>query len=118
MEPKSKSWLKKDIGVINDILFRSALVALCTAGGLCAQGNSSQPEVSPAVKHDVSPPLRGVPAAPHHTDLPPDRPLRPVPANVLENNTPDPVVQSSAPAPFVGATPGLSFAGVGNGDYK
>src|SRR5258708_2006994 len=108
---------KKDIKMTNNILFQSALVALCTAGWLCAQGNSSQPEVSPAVKHDVSPPLRGIPAAPHHTDLPPDRPLRPVPANVLENNARDPVVQSSAPLPFVGTTAGLNFAGVGTGDY-
>jgi hypothetical protein len=86
-----------------NILFRSALVVWCTAGWLCAQGNSSLTEVSPAVKHDVSPPLKEIPAAPHHTDLPPDRPLRPVPANVLQNNAPDPVVQSSA-SPFVGTT--------------
>jgi hypothetical protein len=97
-------------------MFRRASLVLCTAGWLYAQGNSSQPEVSPAVKHDVSPPLRGIPAAPHHTDLPRDRPLRPVPANVLQNNAPDPVVQSSA-SPFVGATSGPNFAGVGTGDY-
>jgi hypothetical protein len=102
--------------VIHTILFRSALVALCTAGWLCAQGNSSKPEVTPEVKHDVSPPLRGIPAAPHHSDLPPDRPLRPVPQRVLQNNAPDPVVQSST-RPLVGATAGLNFAGVGNGDY-
>jgi hypothetical protein len=99
-----------------NILFRSALVVLCTVGWLCAQGNSSQPEVSPAVKHDVSPPLRGIPAAPHHTNFPPDRPLRPVPANVLQNNAPDPVVQSSASS-FVGTVAGLNFAGLGTGDH-
>jgi hypothetical protein len=68
------------------------------------------------VKHDVSLPLQGISAATHHTDLPRDRPLRPVPANVLQNNAPDPVVQSIA-SPFVGTTAGLNFAGVGNGDY-
>src|SRR5579872_3046547 len=104
------------IKMIRTVLFRSALVALCTAGWLCAQGRSPQPEVSPAVKHDVSPPLRGIPSAPHHTALPPDRPLRPVPQSVLQNNAPDPVVQSS-PSPLVGAIGVLNFAGVGNGDY-
>lgn len=45
-----------------------------------------------------------------------EKPLKPVPQNVLSTNGPDPVVQNSASV-AVATSSGLNFAGVGNGDY-
>lgn len=45
-----------------------------------------------------------------------EKPLRPIPQNLIATNAPDPVVQNSAGA-AVATTSGLNFAGVGNGDY-
>ena len=81
-----------------------------------AQDTANQPEVSPAVNHDVSPPLRGMQPSVRGKDAKGDRPLRPIPQNVLQTNASDPVVQSSS-SPFVGTTNGLNFAGIGDGDY-
>jgi len=71
-------------------------------------------EVSPAVHHDVSPPLISIsPRAPRldqHV-----RPVRPLPLAPGQAQ-PDPVLQTTS-APLVGTTAGLNFAGVGNGDY-
>src|SRR5439155_4472960 len=75
------------------------------------------PEVIREVRHDVSPPLASSPSsgpmassASHH-----EHPLRPLPT-VTQADGPDGALQSSA-GPLVATTPGLSFAGVGNGDY-
>ncbi len=84
------------------------------AGGQ-AQSARGQAETSPAIHHDVSPPLRDMSAAPR-SDVPRERPLRPIPANIAARVQPDPVVQTTT-GPSVATTAGLSFAGVGNGDY-
>src|SRR5258708_1580590 len=94
-------------------IFGSALSA--QAAPAQDQGSGTGPvEVSPAVKHDVSPPLRDLPSAPlGHLDKP-DRPLRLT--GTHSPGGPDFPLQLSA-GPAVATTPGLNFAGVGNGDY-
>ena len=90
----------------------SALIGVTRA----AQDDIGRPEVSQAVNHDVSPPLHGMQPSVRGKDAKTEKPLRPIPQNVLQNNAADPVVQFSA-TPFVGTTSALSFAGVGNADY-
>src|SRR5260370_3452032 len=80
--------------------------------GLMAQNGS--PDVSPAVKRDVSPPLREL-KSPPRSDVPRERPLRTIPLGPAASQR-DPVVQTAA-GPLVSTTSGLTFAGVGNGDY-
>ena len=88
-------------------------------GGVEGQGlpgpTSPRVEVTQAIQHDVSPPLRDIRSAPQ-SDVRRERPLRPIPANILAREQPDPVVQSTT-GPTVVSTPGLGFAGVGDGDY-
>ncbi len=71
-------------------------------------------EVSAAVDHDVSPPLRDIPSAPSARRLT-ERPLRMIPGPPGPG-TDAATVQSTAGAPLA-ATPRLGFPGVGNGDY-
>jgi len=72
-------------------------------------------EVSSAVHHDVSPPLWSIPS--HVPRLEPnDRHTRPLPLGPAGQEQPDPVLQST-PSLAVATTAGVSFAGVGNGDY-
>jgi len=92
-----------------------AVATLPVSGALA--GGSSRPtvEVSAAVHHDLSAPLRGLaPAAPTARRLT-ERPLR-----LIGNSGPDQAdgaLQSTAVGPAIASTPGLNFAGVGNGDY-
>jgi hypothetical protein len=80
-----------------------------------ASGDNPRPEVSAAVHHDVSPPLRGMaPASPTARRLT-ERPLRLLGGNASVH--PDGALQSSVAGPAVATTPGLNFPGVGNGDY-
>lgn len=74
-------------------------------------------EVSAAAHSDVSPPLRSIKSAqsPGAEQLR-ERPLRPIPHNELATNGPDTAVQT-APTTKVAAATGLSFPGVGQGDY-
>ena len=91
-------------------------VASSGAYGQAPAGPASPPvEVTAAIQHDVSPPLRDI-RSDRRSDVPREHPLRPIPANVLVHQQPDPVVQSSA-LPNLGVTSGLNFAGVGDGDY-
>jgi hypothetical protein len=73
-----------------------------------------QIEVSPAVQHDVSSPLGNVVSAPSAANLR-ERPLHSL-AFIGTADVADPVVQASFGTSAV-VTAGLSFAGVGNGDY-
>ena len=97
-----------------------SLVALCTITCLPWAASAQTPaaigqvEVSAAVHHDISPPLRDIPSQPRAAGLR-EKPLRLIPRALTAPRT-DPVVQTSAPI-FVAPTPGLNFAGVGNGDY-
>jgi hypothetical protein len=87
------------------------------AQGQSAGGASHGPvEVTPAVHHDVSPPLFSLSSDNPGAEGLREKPLQPIPHNILVNNAPDPVVQSVS-GPLVSTTAGLNFAGVGNGDY-
>ena len=72
-------------------------------------------EVSAAVHHDVSPPLRSIPPQAPRLGLR-EKPVHPLPLGPAGELQPDPVLQTTV-GPAVAITPGLSFAGVGNGDY-
>src|SRR4051794_2174807 len=79
---------------------------------ISAQESHGPLEVNAAVHHDVSPPLRGLsPSAPGAEHLR-ERPLRPIPQNVIATNAPDPVVQASAGSAAT-TTSSANFAGVG-----
>jgi len=81
-----------------------------------AEANIGPPqlEVSAAVQHDVSPPLRNIVSAPSASNLK-EHPIHSL-ALTGPMDAADPVVQ-----PFFGiaatVTAGLSFPGIGNGDY-
>ena len=81
---------------------------------LVAQENNGKPEITPDVKHDVSPPMRQL-RVPPRSDAPRERPLRTIPLGP-GSNQPDPVLQIGSGS-LASTTAGLSFAGVGNGDY-
>src|SRR5215212_8097946 len=101
------------IAVLVGVSFGGALFAPAVGA---APPDNGQVEVSPAVQHDVSPPLRGLSASSPGAENHRERPLRPIPQRDLVNNAPDPAVQAST-GPTVSATSGLNFAGVGQGDY-
>jgi hypothetical protein len=73
-------------------------------------------EVSAAVGHDISRPLREAPAFTGATRVRLKHPIGRF--RTAGPDLADTVVQSApAPAPSAATTPGLNFAGVGNGDY-
>jgi hypothetical protein len=72
-------------------------------------------EVSAAIHHDVSPPLWSIPAQAPRLE-PREKPVHPLPMAPAGQLQPDPVLQTAV-GPAVATTPGLSFAGVGDGDY-
>ena len=85
--------------------------------GLSAVTAFAQVEVQTATHHDVSKPLRDMPTTSRDSSVKMERPLRLLHTPYSTSpNTPDPVLQTSA-LPAAGTTPGLNFAGVGNGDY-
>jgi len=98
------------------------LVGMACGGALYAPAagaalpDNGQVDVSPAVQHDVSPPLRGMSASSPGAENHREKPLRPIPQRDVVNNAPDPVVQASTGS-WVNTTDGLNFAGVGQGDY-
>src|SRR5712692_8605573 len=94
-------------------LLSASLAVLLDPATLHAQ--AAGPEVSAAVAHAVSPPVRDLPTAavtrPFH-EVPLGRPF----PDINYPDVPDGALQGSA-GPLVSTTPGLGFAGVGNGDY-
>jgi hypothetical protein len=74
--------------------------------------------VQSAVAQDVSPPLGSIGSAPQAPGMIPVEPvfLLPSAANFPPNRQVDPAAQQAA-GPLVATSAGLSFAGVGNGDY-
>ena len=86
---------------------------------LAAQSSTHGPvEVSSAMQHDISPPLRSLSSSTRGAEMRREKPLRPIPQNQLVNNAPDGAVQGSSGTPIaVATTTKLNFAGVGNGDY-
>ncbi|MGN6561404.1 MAG: hypothetical protein ACTHMU_01985, partial [Thermomicrobiales bacterium] len=114
---------------MNRIVGKRLLVALClvvlglplalwspTSGALAAP--AAGPEVTPAVHHDTSLPLRDI--APKHATGPQRAiPLRRGATPAVSPKVPaapDPAVQS-APGGLATSTVGLNFPGVGMGDY-
>jgi fibronectin type 3 domain-containing protein len=98
------------IGIVATLFVLVFLLPWSSASGQSVQG---PPEVSPAVRHDVSPPLRDIPPLvdrrpPHEVFLGRIHPSGPL------SSSADTVVQSSA-GPAVATTAGLGFDGVGNG---
>ena len=79
-----------------------------------SEEQSPQAEVKHAIHHDVSPPLRDIQSLPR-AEAQRERPLRSIPNGPFQNQE-DPAVQANV-GPLVGTTPGLNFAGVGEGDY-
>ena len=72
-------------------------------------------EVSAAVHHDVSPPLRNIPPQAPRLERR-QKPVHPLPLAAVGEFQPDAALQST-PGLEVGTTPAFRFAGVGNGDY-
>src|SRR5712671_1150486 len=72
-------------------------------------------EVSPATHHDVSGPLRDAAATPAGAPAFKEHKVHPLPQAPATHNG-DPALQASV-GPLIAVTPGLNFAGVGNGDY-
>ena len=81
-----------------------------------AQTGHGSVESSAAIQHDVSPPLYSMVASSRGAETRREKPLRLIPQNLLVTNGPDTAVQT-LPGPNVATTAGLSFPGVGNGDY-
>jgi len=75
----------------------------------------ANPEVTPAVHSDVSPPLGSIPSKPHSYYLV-DKPHRMIPSGPATAPAPDGALQTTT-GPTIASTTGLNFAGVGNGDY-
>jgi len=72
--------------------------------------------VGNAVHSDVSPPLRDMASAPISSGSKKEKEHKALPIGNAGANRADPVIQSS-PGTALAPTPGLNFAGVGNGDY-
>jgi hypothetical protein len=90
------------------------LVAMLPAAGAIAVEPPGM-EVSAAVRHDVSMPLRGMaPASPTAHQLT-ERPLRLI--GFTGRGQADAAVQAAPAGPAVATASGISFAGVGQGDY-
>jgi len=90
-------------------------VFVLVLSGLPASAQTHGAQVSAAIEHDVSLPLANMPplqpkGGPRTKPLFLTHPGQPSP------NQPDPVVQTSIGS-LATASPGLGFAGVGNGDY-
>ena len=98
------------VGIVATLFVLIFLLPWSSASGQTVQG---PPEVTPAVHHDVSPPLRDIPPlvdrrTPHEKFLGRIHPSGPL------SSSPDPVVQSSG-GPAVATTAGFNFDGVGVG---
>jgi Carboxypeptidase regulatory-like domain/Fibronectin type III domain len=89
---------------------------LAPAGVLAASGDNHGVEVSAAVRHDVSPPLRTIHvSAPSAANLT-ERPLRRV--NPGNGSGPDTALQTTTTTSFSGnTTTGQAFEGIGQGQY-
>ncbi len=96
-------------------LFRAAVgfAALALVGAVLVApsslwAQSGAVEVSAAVHHDVSPPLRSIPPQAPRLGLR-EKPVHPLPLGPAGELQPDPVLQSTV-GPAVATTPGLSSA--------
>src|SRR3989440_12133894 len=101
---------------LSGLLVGSAFLLALASGRAQPQQPVSAPEVQQAIKHDVSPPLRDIAQPPQPRLVREAEPVRRLPVQLSPVQQQDGVVQAVV-GPLVGTTPGLSFAGVGNGDY-
>lgn len=93
----------------------SLTIGFHVATAQAATGNNGNGvEVSAAVQHDVSPPLRDMNAAPLLPTIHGDRPMRLLPAGPGGASPQAPGALQSAPGPQVATTNGLNFNGVGD----
>ena len=97
-------------------VFVGGLLATCAVlgAGQHDRALAGGPTVSPAVKHDVSPPLGLIPPAPRDA-VRRVRPVLPLPLPVLPEQE-DGALQAGE-GPQVGTTDLLNFPGIGDGDY-
>ena len=103
-------------GAAAALLLGSSLIVTAASAGsvLAALPSAGSVQVSAAVHHDVSPPLRGMaPASPSARKLT-EQPIRLT--GRTYPNMPDGALQGSATT-FAATTAGIGFAGVGQGDY-
>lgn len=100
---------------ISSVLIAAAFV-LAFASGQDQPQQAGQSQVQQAINHDVSPPLRDIARPPQPRAIREAEPARRLPVQFSPVQQEDSVVQRMA-GPLVGTTPGLNFAGVGNGDY-
>ena len=98
------------------LLVLALSVAILPTAAFGQGASAGQPEVSQAVKHDVSLPLRDMQAAAPAAANYSAKPLRLMGPASSDSAAPDSALQTSV-GPSVGTVAGLSFAGVGNGDY-
>jgi len=92
-----------------------AMSAILPGATTIASSSSPKAEVSAAVHHDTSRPLREMaPTSPTAHRLT-ERPLRLI--GPVGPDQPDGALQAAAVGPAVGTIAGVGFAGVGNGDY-
>jgi len=105
--------------VFNAPGFSSSIVgsamALFIAPAIAQSSGPGAPEVSVAVGHAVSQPLREMPVDRPGIERKREKPIFTIPLAPGQEQD-DPVVQSQ-PGSAVNTTAGLNFAGVGNGDY-
>src|ERR1043165_6573567 len=101
---------------ISTILIGSAFFLAFASGHGQQQQQVGRPEINVSIKHDVSPPLRDIARPPQPRLTREAEPVRRLPVQLSPIEQEDSVVQSMV-GPLVGTTPGLNFAGVGNGDY-
>ncbi len=97
-----------------------AALALVAVQGVRATPQKQDPGaptliVGNAVHSDVSPPLRDMTASPTTPDAKKEKANKPLPIGDAGKQRGDPVIQSAPGGPLA-PTPGLNFAGVGNGD--
>jgi hypothetical protein len=97
----------------------TAAFLLAVASGQGQQAQQQQvalPEIKQSIQHDVSPPLRDIARPPQPRLTREAEPVRRLPVQLARTEQQDAAVQTIV-GPLVGTIPGLSFAGVGNGDY-
>src|SRR5438045_299474 len=102
--------------ITSGVLIGSAFLLALASGRAQPQQQVSAPQVQQAIKHDVSPPLRDIARPPQPRAIREAEPVRRLPVQLSPVQQEDSVVQAVV-GPLVGTTPGLNFAGVGNGDY-
>src|SRR2546428_7282698 len=101
---------------IASVLMVSAFLLVLASGQGQAPAQAGPPQVQQSIRHDVSPPLRDIARPPQPRTIREAEPVRRLPVAVSQIQQADPVKQITV-GPLVGTTPGLNFAGVGNGDY-